>query len=187
MCYEVSASLLKITLTHIATILAVILAGPAYNYAVYQDNTTAEHCLIGNALAFATYLGLGSLVACITGYCYMICKNSAQTRRTRFFNLSDIIISLCSLGMGAGYAGAIYPENSTNFKCLVGNALSWVTMLLIVSSVAVYVHCKTRSVNDIVPHTFLRQATYAGTYEPTYAAMPNANTYPNEQRVYNSV
>ncbi len=132
MCNETYATILYITGSTVLIVASSLVAGPLYTYGIYHDSDAYRSCNIGNALAFASYVTLGGLIMCISGHCYMYYANMNKLYKTRYFTLVDAVLTLCCLAMGAGYSGALYPENNTHIKCLLGNVASWVMIIIFV-------------------------------------------------------
>jgi hypothetical protein len=136
MCKETYSTITQIIRCSLLILVGVLLAGPIYTDMIYRDLDTYIKCNIGNALALATYLAIGGLIMCMSGFCYVCYSNFNKLYKTRYFSTVDAVLTLCCLAMGAGFAGGIYSEFYYT-RCLIGNIMSWVTLIFITLCVVI--------------------------------------------------
>jgi hypothetical protein len=119
---------------------AVLLISPLYNYIIYNDSDASVKCLIGNTLAFITSIAISALVICLLGRCYIF-RNSDPIYLVGYFTGSDLSMTLIALVMGSGYVQGIYDTPTYN-KCVISNAVSWATFIVVSISFHLYKYCK---------------------------------------------
>jgi hypothetical protein len=119
---------------------AVLLISPLYNYIIYNDSDASLKCLIGNTLAFITSIAISVLVICLLGRCSMF-RNSDPMYRADYFTWADLFTTLATLVMGGGYVQGIY-DTPTYDKCVISNAVSWATFIVVSISFHLYKYCK---------------------------------------------
>ena len=160
MFIEVTLTNNLIITMHLVTLLFGLVGGYVYTGLIYQDQDLVNHCILGNCLAFNTYVVLGAFVICVLGKCGELWRDLNVSRTRPLYRMSDLFTSLCCFAMGAGYAGGIYPDNNTYNKCMFGNILGWVSyglFLMLITIRAYYV--KRRANNTLTSYNTLEPNT----------------------------
>ena len=121
----------------ISTLLCIGI-GPIYALLIYNDNNIFPKCMVGNVIAISVYTVIFWLYVCLSTDLDCTIYNKIFNSNTLLAWMPPISALLC-VCCGALFTAAVFHGdecvNCTN-KCMIGNVLSWATLLLILLAIS---------------------------------------------------